>query len=225
MDNKETVQVWDILIRVFHWSLVTSFAVAYYTSEEENPWHIYSGYVVLGLIVFRLVWGFVGSRHARFSDFIYSPVNVVQYIKSVRAGNPQHYLGHNPAGGWMVIILLATLLVVTISGLKVYAMEEGKGPLAANSSVLTVINTAHAEDDDRNEKAEAEAEAETETGNSNEKEGEDEGEDFWEEIHEVSSNFMLFLIALHVAGVVLSSRLHKESLVIAMITGKKQRRD
>lgn len=221
MDNRETVQVWDILVRIFHWSLVVSFIVAYFTSEEENAWHIYAGYTVLGLIVFRMLWGFVGSRHARFSDFIYSPAKVVQYVKSIRTGNPEHYLGHNPAGGWMVMAMLVTLLVVTVSGLKLYAVEEGKGPLAMNATVLNVINVAHAEDDDdRNEKAETENEAE----NANEKEGEDEGEDFWEEIHEVSTNLMLLLIGLHLVGVVMSSRVHGENLVKAMFSGKKQRK-
>ncbi len=62
MNNQQPVLVWDILVRIFHWTLVASFAVAYLTSEDENPWHIYAGYTVLGLIVFRVIWGFVGSR-------------------------------------------------------------------------------------------------------------------------------------------------------------------
>ncbi len=204
MNNQNTVQVWDILIRLFHWSLVAAFTVAYLTSEEENPWHIYSGYLVLGLIVFRVLWGIIGSKHARFSDFIYSPATVAAYIKSLRTGTAQHYLGHNPLGGWMVLALLTTLFVVTLSGLKVYAIEEGKGPFAASSINLTPLSTAHAEEE--------------EDGKQNTNEAEEE---FWEEIHEASSNFMLLLIAVHVLGVVVASRMHKESLVKAMFTGKK----
>jgi cytochrome b len=203
MNNQTTVQVWDILIRIFHWSLVLSFTVAYLSSEEENPWHIYSGYIVLGLIIFRVFWGLIGSKYARFSDFIHSPSFVVAYIKSLRSGNPQHYLGHNPIGGWMVVIMLATLFVVTLSGLKGYAIEEGKGPFAVAGTHLTPISAAHADDEQYAE-------------------GDKKDEEFWEEIHEASSNAMLLLITLHIIGIVVSSRLHKESLVKAMFTGKKQ---
>ncbi|NOT13180.1 MAG: cytochrome B [Methylococcaceae bacterium] len=209
MSDQQTVQVWDILIRIFHWSLVAAFVVAYLTSEENNSWHIYSGYTVLGLIAFRVVWGFIGSRHARFSDFLRSPSAVIEYIKNTRSKNPRHYLGHNPVGGWMVIALLGMLFVVTLSGLKVYAIEEGKGPFAANNIHLTPITAAHAEDEAEGDENENENEAES-------------GEEFWEEIHELSTNLMLALIALHLIGVLFSSRLHKENLVKAMLTGKKE---
>ncbi len=219
MNNQQPVVVWDILVRIFHWSLVVSFTVAYLTGDEENPWHVYAGYTILGLIVFRVVWGFIGSRYAQFSDFIYSPSAVFQYIKSLRAGNPKRYLGHNPAGGWMVITMLIMLFVVTLSGLKVYALEEGKGPFAASMAPLLPIATAHAgEDDDEEEDNDDEQEIIKEESGSEADAG------VWEEIHEVSSNLMLVLIALHLAGVVASSRLHKESLVKAMLTGKKEQK-
>jgi cytochrome b len=213
MNNPSPIRVWDILIRIFHWSLVASFIVAYLTSEEDNPWHIYSGYTVLGLIIFRLLWGFVGSRHARFSDFVRPPALVYQYIKSLRTGQPPHYIGHNPLGGWMVIAMLLMLFTVTLSGLKVYAIEEGKGPFAGLQSVeLMPVSIAYAEDElDDGEKEE---------GNAPQKSNKDD-EEFWEEIHEASTNVMLLLIGLHLAGVILSSRLHKENLVKAMFTGKK----
>ena len=207
MNNETSIKVWDIFIRIFHWSLVLAFTVAYFTSEEENPWHIYAGYTVLGLVIFRLIWGFVGSQHARFSNFVCSPANVFRYIGALRAGTAQHYLGHNPLGGWMVVVLLSTLLVVTISGLKVYAIEEGRGPLAGNQPILGVITAAHTEEDGNTDE---------ETSASTE-----EDEEFWEEIHEGSTNFMLLLIGLHLIGVILSSKLHKENLVKAMLTGKK----
>lgn len=218
MNNQQPVIVWDILVRIFHWSLVVSFTVAYLTGDEENPWHVYAGYTVLGLIVFRVVWGFIGSRYARFSDFIYSPSEVLQYVKGLRAGNPKRYLGHNPLGSWMVMAMLMMLFVVTLSGLKVYAIEEGKGPFAASKAQLLPIATAHAGEDDEEEDNDDEQEI------IKEESGSETDESVWEEIHEASSNLMLVLIALHLAGVAASSRLHKESLVKAILTGKKEQR-
>jgi cytochrome b len=204
------IRVWDPLIRVFHWGLVLAFTVAYLSGDEENSLHIYSGYVVLGLISFRVLWGLIGTRYARFSNFVYSPGAVIQYLKGLAAKKPIHYMGHNPAAGWMVIAMLLSLFVVTVSGLKVYAIEEGLGPLAGAPPALTVISAAYADDED------------DEHGKNENGHGEDEeAEEFWEEIHEVSSNFMLFLVFLHIAGVIVSGRLHSEHLVKAMLTGKK----
>jgi len=200
MMGKE-IRVWDPLIRLFHWGLVLAFSIAYLSGEDESNLHIYAGYAVLGLITFRVFWGFIGTRYARFSNFVHSPRSVVKYLKSLVARKPEHHSGHNPAGGWMVIVMLLTLFVVTVSGLKVYALEEGLGPLAGTSPVVTLISDAHADSDS---------------------EGENEAaEEFWEEIHEVSSNFMLLLIFLHITAVIVSGRLHGEHLVKAMITGKK----
>ncbi len=200
------IRVWDPLVRIFHWSLVLSFAVAYLSGEEESDIHIYSGYIILGLLLFRLLWGFVGGRFARFSDFAYSPQAVIKYLKDMLAGRPKHYLGHNPAGGAMIFALLLGLVVVTYSGLKVYAIEEGAGPLAAQIPEISFVKAAYA-DDDEHEYGEHEDE---------------EGEEFWEEIHEGSANFVLFLVALHIAGVFVAGRLHNENLVKAMITGNKK---
>jgi len=199
------IRVWDPLVRIFHWSLVVAFTVAYLSGDEENSLHIYSGYVVLGLIAFRLLWGLIGTRYARFSNFVYSPGTVIQYLKGLVAKKPEHYVGHNPAGGWMVIAMLLCLFIVSVSGLKVYAIEEGLGPLAGETPALTIISPAYA-DDEKNE---------------NEHGEDEEAEEYWEEIHEVSSNFMLLLILLHIAGVIVSGRLHNEHLVKAMLTGKK----
>jgi len=199
------IRVWDPLVRIFHWSLVVAFTVAYLSGDEENSLHIYSGYVVLGLIAFRLLWGLIGTRYARFSNFVYSPGTVIQYLKGLVAKKPEHYVGHNPAGGWMVIAMLLCLFIVSVSGLKIYAIEEGLGPLAGETPALTIISPAYA-DDEKNE---------------NEHGEDEEAEEYWEEIHEVSSNFMLLLILLHIAGVIVSGRLHNEHLVKAMLTGKK----
>jgi len=115
----------------------------------------------------------------------------------------------------MVVVLLATLFVVTLSGLKVYAIEEGKGPFAAETLQFAPIATAHAEDEDEDD------EDENRPGH---KEANEADEEFWEEIHEASTNLMLLLIGLHVLGIVLTSRADKENLVKAMLTGNKQRR-
>ncbi len=201
----ESKKVWDNAIRLFHWSLVIAFVVAYITGEDESLVHSYSGYFILGLLVFRIIWGFVGCKHARFSDFIFSPKETINYTKSMMSGTPKHYWGHNPLGALMVFALLITLVLTTVSGLKVYGIE-GYGPLAeVNSSYF--ISNANA------------------SGHM-EQEGEDsEEEEFWEEIHEFFANLMLVLIALHIVGVVVSSKLHKENLAKSMVTGYKSHKE
>jgi cytochrome b len=145
--------------------------------------------------------------------------NNVKPMKGFLAKKPEHYIGHNPAGGWMVIIMLLCLFVVTVSGLKVYAIEEGLGPLASETPVLNIINSTYAS----STYADSDDNHESEYGKNGHGEDE-EAEEFWEEIHKVSSNFMLLLIFLHIIGVIVSSRLHDEHLVKAMFTGKKSAR-
>ncbi|MEW5754826.1 MAG: cytochrome b/b6 domain-containing protein [Pseudomonadota bacterium] len=199
MGNQETVKVWDLAVRVFHWSLVLFFTIAYLTGEDGEELHAYAGYVVTALVLFRVVWGFVGSKHARFSDFICGPGAILAYLKSLTTGKPQHYYGHNPAGGLMVVFLLIFLFLSCWTGLVAYG-KEGRGPLAQVE--IGLIASAYADNDEH--------EAE-----------ENEAEEFWEEIHEFFSNFTLFLVAVHIAGVIVSSRLHGENLPRAMVTGRK----
>ena len=203
--EKQEVVVWDLGVRVFHWSLVALFTFSYLTGDELEELHAYSGYTIIGLLVFRLIWGFVGSEHARFADFVRGPREILAYLKSMREGHPRRYLGHNPAGGAMVVMLLVGLSLLTFSGLMAYA-EEGHGPLSGAD--VSLISTAYADHDDDDE---------DEGGKKGEKEDE-----FWAEVHEFMGNFMLVLIFLHIAGVGVSSRLHNERLVKAMITGKKE---
>ena len=109
------VKVWDPFVRIFHWSLVLSFTVAFISAEEWDDLHIWAGYMAAGLIVFRLVWGLFGPRHARFISFVTSPGNVVAYAKQILTGDAPRYLGHNPLGGAMILASLAlfgTLLVL-----------------------------------------------------------------------------------------------------------------
>ena len=166
MSKAEKVKVWGLPIRVFHWSLVAFFAIAYITGEELETLHAWSGYVVIALIVFRLIWGLVGGRYARFSNFIYSPKNVRAYLKSLLSSKPLQYLGHNPAAGVMVLLLLVSLALTSWSGLQAYA-AEGYGPLATTD--MTIISSAYADDDHGHEN-------ENENGDHDGKPG--NGEDF-----------------------------------------------
>ena len=111
-----TVRVWDPLVRIFHWSLVAGFLVAYVSGDEWDNLHIQVGYVVAGLIAFRLLWGLVGPRYARFSDFVYRPSRVLSYLRDTMAFRARRYLGHNPAGGAMVVALLAMIAVICATG-------------------------------------------------------------------------------------------------------------
>ena len=195
LEKQENLQikVWDIGVRIFHWSLVLFFTLAYISDDIELI-HVYAGYVVLGLILFRLLWGLVGTKYARFSNFIYSKKTTFNYLKSLFSSKPGRYLGHNPAGGWMIIALLISISLITWSGLELYA-DAGKGPLA--DVTLVIISEAHADD---------------EGGQT---------ESLWEEIHEIFANLTLLLVLVHVAGVFLSSLIHRENLIRSMITGYK----
>lgn len=218
----QTVKIWDPLIRIGHWTLVIAFFTAYFTEDDFMTQHIWAGYIVGGIVLFRIIWGLIGSRHARFSDFIYRPSAVFGYLKGLVSKKPQHYLGHNPAGGAMVIALLLSLCVTVYSGLALYAVENNAGPFAKlygsraqTSASISLIQTAMAEENEADEGKEKN-EANNKTGEVNEQDKE-----FWEGLHEFFANFTLLLVALHVGGVVLSSYVDKENLVKAMITGKK----
>lgn len=124
------IKVWDPLVRIFHWSLVAAFATAYIVEDDLLGVHVWAGYLVLALIAVRLVWGLIGTRHARFIDFVRGPRQVIDYIKQALAFRAPRYLGHNPAGGAMVIALLLSVAVTAVSGMALYGAEELAGPLA-----------------------------------------------------------------------------------------------
>lgn len=214
-ESTTSIRVWDPLVRLFHWSLVIFFTIAWFTGDENNSLHIWSGYVIAGLLLFRLIWGFAGTRHARFSDFVFGPGRVIGYLKSLAGGKPRHYDGHNPAGGYMVIMLLLMLGLTTWTGLEVYG-SEGHGPLATATGAQMSTDIPGYRDILGPEEEEYGEEA----GESG-----DAAEEFWEEIHEVAANLTVALIMLHILGVIVSSRLHRENLVKAMITGDKTRLD
>ena len=111
-----TVLVWDRFVRVFHWGLVTLIAVCWLTADEMNTVHEAAGYLVAALIAARLVWGLVGPRTARFADFVRSPRAVLDYLALLRVGREPRYLGHNPAGGAMILALIATVAATALTG-------------------------------------------------------------------------------------------------------------
>ncbi len=128
--KQNEIKVWDIFVRVFHWSLVAAFSVAYLTEEELLSLHVVAGYAVAGLIALRLLWGFVGTRYARFSDFVYRPAEVKAFVRDTVQLRAKRYIGHNPAGGTMILLMLASLVLTGITGMALYGIEESAGPLA-----------------------------------------------------------------------------------------------
>lgn len=166
------ILVWDFPTRAFHWLLALSFAGAFLTAESERyrDVHVTLGYTMLGLVAFRLVWGLVGTRYARFWSFAFGPRSVLTYLKSLLTRSPQHYVGHNPAGSWAIYALLTLIVLAGASGWATY---------------------------------------------------EDLGGHAMEEVHEAFANLLLAVVALHVAGVAVSSLVHGENLVRSMVTGYK----
>jgi cytochrome b len=164
-------------------------AVAYLSGDDLQSLHVYAGYTVSALIAFRLLWGFVGSKHAGFSDFVRGPSTVLNYLKdAARLRAPRYlgsYLGHNLAGGAMVVALLIALVVTVVSGMARYGATDFAGPLAGLFRGKEAADTL-------------------------------------EGIHAFAANFTLFLVVLHLIGVSFSSLEHRENLVKAMITGRKE---
>ena len=201
--TQNEIRVWDPVVRIFHWSLVAAFTIAWLTGEDESRLHELAGYAVIGLVLIRAAWGFVGTQYARFRDFVYPPSTVLAYAREMLTGKSKRYLGHNPLGGMMIIALLLSLLAASVTGLALQGAKEGTGPFAAitaSTSVTlpAVISRAVADDDD----------------------GEGAGE-AWKELHEFFANLSLLLVALHIAGVIVGSLMHRENLVRAMFTGRK----
>lgn len=193
------VKVWDLFVRVFHWSVAAGFFIAYFTEDDFMLLHVWTGYVVGALVVMRVVWGFIGPKHARFSDFIYSPFTVWRYLAALAAFRAKRHLGHSPAGGAMTAALLLMLAVVVWTGLNLYVIEYGSGPLLRLSISSPAVPRAILARQD----------------------GSDD-DDYWEELHEVLSHLLLFLVILHIGGVALASRAYRENLTRGMISGLKR---
>jgi cytochrome b len=127
-ERPERTLVWDAPVRVFHWLMVASFAVAWLSSDSER-WqlvHITAGYTMAGLVAFRILWGLVGTRHARFTDFVRGPRAALRYLVSLGGRRPQHHVGHNPAGGLAILGLLVLAALTTASGWANYNELAGE---------------------------------------------------------------------------------------------------
>lgn len=208
--EKRTVKVWDPFIRFFHWALVLAIIIQYISAESSKTWHYRIGYLILFLVLARIVWGFIGTQHARFTDFIYKPSVIFGYLWGLLRYKPKHYLGHNPAGGIMVAILLAALLVTTFTGLKALG---GTGAGLFAGSQIPVLSAAHADDDREDEGSYQQGARHGQKGQGNET---------WKEIHEAATGVLVFLIIVHICGVIASSWIHKENLILGILTGKKK---
>jgi cytochrome b len=168
----QRILVWDVPTRVFHWLLVLSFSGAFLTAESERyrDIHVVLGYTLLGLIAFRLLWGFFGTRYAQFRSFLFKPGEVVAYVRSLFKGKPVHYVGHNPAGSMAIWLLLGLGISSGVTGVMSFQDIGGEGV---------------------------------------------------KELHEFVSNAILVVVLIHIAGVVVSSLMHRENLVRSMVTGFK----
>jgi cytochrome b len=183
--KRETkVRVWDIPVRLFHWTLTICFVIAWITLDNRYlEIHVFAGYLMGGLILFRLLWGFIGGPYARFRDFAFVWSEVWDYLKGVLNRRPQHFLGHNPAGSWAIYLLLALGLSIVITGLLAFGGEERQGPLAG------LLNYPQGR--------------------------------FSHDLHEWLAWLMLGMVIIHLMGVLVESLLHRENLVVAMLTGFK----
>jgi len=172
-DAHRWVRVWDPFVRLFHWSLVASFVVAWLSRHNAEAIHYWAGFAAAGLVALRVIWGLIGTRYARFTQFIHGPRAVLAYLRAIAAGNEPRFVGHNPAGGAMIIALLAGM---------------------AGTAVTGWMMTTDA---------------------------------FWGvawvgRLHELCADALLLLVLMHIGGVVLASFRHRESLIGAMIFGRKR---
>ncbi|MGB0849112.1 MAG: cytochrome b/b6 domain-containing protein [Thiolinea sp.] len=130
----KTIKIWDIPTRLFHWTLVAGIGFMWFSAEISDSLmerHMQVGEFLLALILFRIIWGFVGSESARFTAFLRSPVSVLQYAKTLPNKKPSWHAGHNPLGGWMVVVLLLIVLLQAGSGLFITDDVLAEGPLYA----------------------------------------------------------------------------------------------
>lgn len=170
--------VWDPFVRIFHWSLVVAFSVAFYThnSEWERLVHVEAGYVAGGLIFARIFWGIIATGYANFRTFPLNPIWAIKYIYRLLQGNAKHYIGHNPTGALVIYAMLAIGVTAITSGYIAY-----------NDDWLLVDYS-----------------------------------DQFKTIHHYSTWGWLGLVCAHVAGVLFESIIHKDNLILAMITGSKR---
>jgi cytochrome b len=211
------IAVWDPLIRFGHWALAAVFAIAYITGEEAedrggfSDWHEWAGYIAGGIVAWRVLWGLIGTRHARFSDFVTGPRTAIAYLLGLMGGHTKRYVGHSPAGGAMVVALLVMIAATVVTG--IIADPEGTAPKPRPGVTATM----------QVQSGEAGKAARSHEGRHGRHEG--EHETVIGEVHAVLANLTLFLVILHVLGVALASYVHRENLARAMVTGMKRPED
>ena len=205
------VNVWDPFVRLFHWLLVLAVITQLLSAETFTTLHFYDGYFIAVLLILRIVWGFVGSKHARFSDFIYPPKDVFAYLKGLVRRQPINYVGHNPAGGAMVMALLLVLCLTAFAGMKTLG-TLGEGPLAdATGQWMAPAYADSGENDGQMRPPQDQHDGDGKIGSY----------EIWKTIHVSLVSVLMILVVLHLCGVIASSYMHKENLVLAMVTGKK----
>ncbi len=130
MNNIKRIRVWDPLVRIFHWVLAVCFLIAYVVEDDRLNLHLLAGSIMFGLIIFRLIWGIMGTEHSRFADFICSFKQIIQHLRDLVSLRPAHHMGHTPVGGVMIFVLLAGLLMLSLSGAMLYSFENSSIPFA-----------------------------------------------------------------------------------------------
>ncbi len=184
--SQTEVRVWDLPTRIFHWSLALAFLVAALSSEDQ--WlkvHALAGELIAGLLVFRLVWGLVGGYYSRFRQFSYSYRDVKEHLFALLMGRNKHYLSHNPAGSWSVLVMLIGTSIVVFGGLLLLGGEEQHGIAQSLSPLFGTVAG-------------------------------------W--VHIIVGNLLIGFIFVHIAGVVVDSKLTGDNLLKSMITGYKTAR-
>ena len=182
-----SLRVWDLPTRLYHWLQAVLVASALATGFLAPEWwmgvHVWLGYGVAGLVVFRLIWGVLGSEYSRFTSFIFAPRQIWEHVRGVIGGHPSHFIGHNPLGAVMVFAMISAIAGIGVSGFVALGGAENQGPLAGFVG-FTVGDGAV-------------------------------------QVHLILAIALMVMIALHVAGVLAQSWLGRESLISAMITGRK----
>jgi len=197
--HDESVRGWDPLVRLTHWGVAAAVLLNGIVTEGGSQIHVWIGYAAFSFLVLRLLWGFVGPEEARFSAFPPSLSGAAAHLKRIMNGEHRVYRSHNPLGALMAYALWATLTVVALTGIAMAG-----SPMSDARADDAVIEYSGAEEYGEHE------------------EGEGEGAEWLEETHEFAANLLLFLSAIHVAGVGFESATTRVNLVRSMITGERR---
>ncbi|TLS76678.1 cytochrome b [Mariprofundus erugo] len=188
--REKMIEVWDLSLRLFHWLLATAFFVAWWAEGRDIRLHIIAGSVIAGLLLYRVVWGFVGEKHALFKMFRPTWSMLVGHAGDLIRLQAARYIGHTPIGSLMIYMLLLSLLVLVVSGMALLGLQMGVGlfsPWASSASFETEI--------------------------------------LLQQIHGWCLDLLQYLIAMHLAGVVVESLLQRRNLTLSMITGRKEKEE